>query len=158
MPFERQIPRTLDEEHRSQLHALEQLERALARADLAALPALAPALLRQIDSDTTRHFAFEEHELFTRLREAGDEAIAALLAEEHEDIRTLGAEIRPLLHALCEYALPPPDFVLFKRLALEWVERAVSHIQKETMALLPMLDELLDEQTDAELALAYANA
>jgi hypothetical protein len=32
----------------------------------------------------------------------------------------------------------------------------VAHIQKETMALLPMLDDLLDDDSDRELAFAYA--
>ena len=32
------------------------------------------------------------------------------------------------------------------------------HIQKETMALLPMLDDLLDEHTDRELPSSYATA
>ena len=45
-----------------------------------------------------------------------------------------------------------------KRGTLELVERQVSHIQKETMALLPLLDDLLDEETDRELAFAYASA
>ena len=45
----------------------------------------------------------------------------------------------------------------FRRGALEIVERQVAHIQKETMALLPMLDDLLDEETDRELAFAYAS-
>ena len=30
------------------------------------------------------------------------------------------------------------------------VERQVSHIQKETMALLPMLDHLIDDETDRD--------
>ena len=40
--------------------------------------------------------------------------------------------------------------------ALELAERLVSHVQKEEMSLLPALEDLLDEATDAELALAYA--
>ena len=36
------------------------------------------------------------------------------------------------------------------------VERQVAHIQKESMALLPLLDDLLDEDDDRELAFAYA--
>jgi hypothetical protein len=43
-----------------------------------------------------------------------------------------------------------------KRGAIELVERQVSHIQKETMALLPMLDDLLDEESDRGLTFAYA--
>jgi hypothetical protein len=38
------------------------------------------------------------------------------------------------------------------------VERQVAHIQKETMALLPMLDDLLDDDTDRELSMSYATA
>lgn len=34
----------------------------------------------------------------------------------------------------------------------------VSHIQKETMALLPLLEDLLDDETDRELAMAYVGA
>ena len=41
---------------------------------------------------------------------------------------------------------------------LELVERQVAHIQKETMALLPLLDDLLDAETDGQLALEYATA
>jgi hypothetical protein len=41
-------------------------------------------------------------------------------------------------------------------LAGELVERQVAHIQKETMALLPMLDDLLDDETDRQLAFTYA--
>ena len=44
----------------------------------------------------------------------------------------------------------------FRRCALELVERQVSHIQKESMALLPMLEELLDEDVDRELSFAYS--
>ena len=43
-----------------------------------------------------------------------------------------------------------------KRGVLELVERLVSHIQKEEMALLPLLDDLLDDETDRQLAFAYA--
>jgi hypothetical protein len=43
-----------------------------------------------------------------------------------------------------------------KRYALDMIERQVAHIQKETMALLPMLDDLLDDDDDRELAFAYA--
>jgi hemerythrin-like domain-containing protein len=38
---------------------------------------------------------------------------------------------------------------------MELVERQVSHIQKEEMALLPMLSDLLDDETDRRLASEY---
>jgi hypothetical protein len=54
--------------------------------------------------------------------------------------------------------LADADFDAFKRGVMEIVERQVSHIQKETMALLPLLDDLLDDDTDRELSMAYASA
>ena len=42
-----------------------------------------------------------------------------------------------------------------KRHALEMIERRVAHIQKKTMALLPMLNDLL---ADDDRALAFACA
>lgn len=156
MQLTHQVTRALDDEHRTSLDLLDRLERALTRGPAGELASLARPLLRQIDSEVTQHFGFEEDELFPRLREAGDGDIAALLAGEHADIRDLCAELRPLTLALSEGKLVPPASAAFQRLALELVERMVSHIQKETMGLLPLLEDLLDEQTDRDLALAYA--
>jgi hypothetical protein len=46
----------------------------------------------------------------------------------------------------------------FQRLGLEFVERQSDHIAREEMALLPALDDALDEADDARLAAAYAGA
>lgn len=158
MPFARQIPQALDDEHRNNLQLLDRLERALARGREGELGPLARPLLHQIDAEVLRHFGFEEDQLFPRLREAGDGGIADLLAHEHADIRELCGELRPLVLALAERELAPSELAAFRRLALELVERMVSHIQKETMGLLPLLEDLLDEPTDRELAFAYAGA
>lgn len=151
----RHVSRALDDEHRTSLSQLERFERALGGRD-AELTALARPLLAQIDSDVEKHFRFEEEELFPRLRDAGDDDIATLLADEHEDIRALSTELRPLLQALAEGGLAAGQRADLKRLGLELIERMVAHIQKETMGLLPMLEDLLDDDTDRELALAYA--
>ena len=45
----------------------------------------------------------------------------------------------------------------FKAHAGELIERLLAHIQKEEMALLPMLEELLDPQTDFELSENYGS-
>ena len=159
MQFARQIPNALDEEHRATLALLDRLERSLARGADSEWAAHARALRGLIDQEIVHHFGFEEDELFPRLAEAGDGGIAALLTQEHDDIREIGAELRPLAQALAEHGtLEPASRAAFRRLVLELVERLVSHIQKETMALLPLLDDLLDEDTDRELAMAYASA
>jgi hemerythrin-like domain-containing protein len=41
---------------------------------------------------------------------------------------------------------------------LELVERQVSHIQKEEMSLLPVLEDVLEEEQDAELLNRYLAA
>lgn len=158
MSFMRQTSNLLDDEHRANLALLERVEHALARAGDPELPALASKLVRQLEHEIGPHFAFEEGELFPRMAEAGDGEVAALLAEEHENIRAVAEELLPLARAAAAGTLTGADAPALKRLALEMVERQVAHIQKETMALLPLLDDLLDQETDRELAFAYAAA
>lgn len=158
MTFARQVSQALDEEHRASLELVGRLERALARSADSELPLLAGALGRQLEHEIGRHFGFEEDELFPRMAEAGDGELAALLAEEHESLRAVAAELQPLARALATGALAAADRATFQRLTLEWVERLVAHIQKESMALLPLVDDLLDDEADRVLAYAYASA
>jgi len=161
MNFARQTSHRLHEEHRANLELLGRVEQALGRMPRGGsgdptLVKLAGALGEHLAQDVERHFGFEERELFTRLREAGDEGIAALLQEEHDAIRDVATELLPLTQAATTGTLDGAGWNVFKRGALELVERQVAHIQKEEMALLPMLDDLLDDDTDRELAFAYA--
>ena len=91
------------------------------------------------------------------MADAGDGDIAGLLREEHEAMRELSGELLPLAESAARAALDAEGWQVLKRAALEMVERQVAHIQKESMALLPLLDELLDDETDQRLALAYAS-
>ena len=160
MSFVRQVSRLLDNEHRAQLSLLGQVEQGLARplgAGDAGLAPLLRQLTQQLGHDVERHFVFEEELLFPRLADNGDGGMAALLAEEHAVIREVAAELQPLAHAAAEGALDAAGWRTLSQTALELVERQVSHIQKETMALLPLLDQLLDDEADRELAMAYAD-
>ena len=163
MSFMRQVSHMLDAEHRSNLELLGRVEQAFARvprANAASNPdfvKLAAAFGRLIEQDIGRHFDFEERELFSCMAEAGEGDIAELLKEEHDAIRAVAAEILPLARAAAAGTLDDSGFDALKRGALEMVERQVAHIQKETMALLPLLDDLLDEDMDRELAFAYAS-
>jgi hemerythrin-like domain-containing protein len=162
MNYRCQVSRALDDEHRANLELLGRVEQAFARAPRtgnandAALAQLAGALGRHIEQDIGRHFDFEERELFPRMSDAGDGDMAVLLAEEHEAIRAVARELAPLASAAAAGDLDDAGWSALKRGALEMVERQVAHIQKETMALLPLLDDLLDEADDRELAFAYA--
>ena len=161
MSFLRQVSLALDTEHRSSLDLLGRVEQAFARAPragaarAAAFTPLAAAFVRLIEQDLERHFDFEERELFPRMAETGEGDIAELLREEHDAIRAVATEMLPLAHAAAAGTLDDRGFDDLKRGALEMVERLVAHIQKETMALLPLLDDLLDDDTDRELAFAY---
>ena len=158
----RNVSQALDTEHRNSLALLGRVEQAFARMQRAGadpeFARLASAFARLIEEDIARHFEFEERELFTRMSEAGEADIAALLTEEHDAMREVAAEILPLAQAAAAGTLPDAEFDTLRRGALELVEREVSHIQKETMALLPLLDDLLDDETDRELAFAYASS
>ena len=160
----RQVSQTLDNEHRINLELLGRVEQAMVRAsgrappNDPAFPALVREFAHQLEQDIGRHFDFEENELFTRMADAGERDIAELLTEEHNAMREVAAEILPLARAAAEGSLDAGGFDALKRGALEMVERQVAHIQKETMALLPLLDDLLDDELDRELAFAYASA
>ena len=156
MSFNTQVARTLDDEHRAHLALLGRVEGALARRDDAALAPLAAPLVRQLEEEVERHFGFEEQQLFPRMAEAGDGDLATLLTEEHETLRAVAAELQPLAAQLAAGTLPPEQRGTLQRVASELVERQVAHIQKETMALLPMLDDLLDDETDRQLAFTYS--
>ena len=158
MNFSRQVSRTLDEEHRNNLELLGKVEQALARATKpdAALDGLLRQFAQALDHDIERHFRFEEESLFPKMEEAGDGDMAALLVEEHETIREVAAELLPLARAAAEGTIDNDGWSALRRNALEMVERQVAHIQKETMALLPLLDDLLDDDAERDLAYAYA--
>lgn len=155
----RRVCRMLDEEHRATLELLARVQRA-AGSDAAApglSPALAGALASALAHEIGRHFAFEEQQLFPRLREGGAGDLATLLLEEHGTLNAVAAELLPLARrAAAGEVLDAAGATALRRTALEWAERLEAHIDKETRALLPALDEVLDEAADGELALGYA--
>ena len=157
MDYRRQTPQALDAEHRASLALYGKLEQALVARDREGLARLAGPLARHLESEVSRHFDFEERELFPRLADAGEGDIAALLGEEHAAIREVAASLLPLVEA-GPATLDAAQSGDFRRLALELVERQVAHIQKESMALLPMLDDLLDDETDRALSFACTSA
>jgi DUF438 domain-containing protein len=140
----RQVSRRLHEEHQATLALWARVEAALAsgKAD----PALMRSAAASLADEIHRHFVFEERELFPRLAQAGEGVIAELLHEEHAVI--LDAAQRFI--ALVKEEGHEKEI---KVLGLELAERLVSHVQKEEMSMLPALEDLLDDDADAELAL-----
>jgi len=152
-----QVSRMLDDEHRASIALLGQVEQLLSRSSRyePAGAALMGQLVRLLENDVDRHFTFEEEQLFPRMADGGDGGMASLLQEEHEAIREVCAELLPLARHAAKGGIDEAGWSALRPLGLELVERQVAHIQKETMALLPLLDDLLDEEADRELAFAY---
>jgi len=165
MEFQRQISRKLYEEHIAVIGLLERFGQALAglkaQQQPAASDALWSVLLAQLGSalqhEITRHFALEEDQLFPLLHARGEGELAELLLEEHEAIREVA---HPLLELVSRARLGELDGAGWRSLkanGLELVERLTSHAQKEQGALVPLVDEMLDERTDDALWNEYAN-
>jgi hemerythrin-like domain-containing protein len=153
-----QVSRILDQEHRTNIALLGKVEQAMSRASRydPALAGLIGQFVRALETDIERHFRFEEDQLFPRMTDAGDGGMVALLTQEHEAIREVAAELAPLAAQVAAGKIDEAGWSALRRNAQELIERQVSHIQKETMALLPLLDDLLEEADDRELAFGYA--
>ena len=164
MEFVRQISRKLHEEHVAILDLLERFEQSLVRLREQPPAADDPAwrrLLSQLESalqyEVTRHFDLEEDQLFPRLHQHGEGDLAELLFEEHEAIRAVAGPLLGLIAQAVAGALDASGWKALKVSGLELVERLGSHAQKEQGALVPLVDEILDEQTDRELSSEYAS-
>lgn len=165
MEFQRQTSRRLYEEHAATLELLSRVERVFTgRAGAypplegdTNWPAFARALLGAIEVEVARHFEFEERDLFPLLEDAGDGDLAELLIEEHATIRAVAQPLAVLLRKALAGGVQPAEWQTMKVLALEFSERLGSHAQKEDGALLPVLENLLDEETDRALFGAYAS-
>jgi len=160
--FSNRVNQRLHEEHRATVSLMERLE-ALIMSQRGGVPdggsAVASLVLREIasgvESEVRRHFDFEEQSLFSFLEAIGDDAIGAHLTEEHAVMRPLWERLAVLARAASSAGFDEMSWAEFRRVGLELAERMLAHIQKEEMALLPLLEESMDAQTEAQLYDAY---
>ncbi|MCC2111596.1 MAG: hemerythrin domain-containing protein [Hyphomicrobiales bacterium] len=163
MDFERHITRMLHEEHRVTLAAMENLDALLQksrRGDVIdsndpEIRRLLTSVDENIGSSISTHFSFEESELFTRLAEYGDEAIAMHLTAEHRLILPLSEKLGQMIAEALAGGFTPETTNAFRDAAADLIEHMMVHIQKEEMGLLPLLDDILDPETDFELSEQY---
>jgi len=160
----RNITNTLHNEHMATITLLNRMEEQV----MSHKPGNAPdasaedmqKLLRDIannvESEITGHFSFEEEHLFTRLAEMGDENIGVLLTEEHHVMLPIGERLVVLCKEARQNGFTAETWEEFRRLVGEFIERMIAHIQKEEMGLLPVLDDVIDEEEDGQLSTAYA--
>lgn len=162
--LQRQISRRLHEEHVAVLDLLARFAGALNRLGASPPPADDPAwrlLLAQVrtalEHEVSRHFELEEKEIFPRLHERGAGELAELLLEDHAVIRGVA---QPLLERIAQAQagkLEAAGWRTLKALGLELADRLGAHAEKEQGALVPLVDEMLDEATDLELWEKYTN-
>lgn len=163
MEFNLNITRRLHEEHAATLTLWSRLEQLLAARSVQWPPVAGDAVsacLREcaaaLAQEVAEHFAFEEAQLFPRLEDGGEGDIAQLLAEEHGVIREAAEQFSALQAQAARGELDDAGWRRLKTLALELVERLVSHVQKEEMSLLPALEDLVDEDADRDLITEYS--
>jgi hemerythrin-like domain-containing protein len=163
MSFTNRISQTLHDEHAATVALMERLEQMLARGRRGGAPDPADRSVARLLSDVStgveaeveRHFAFEEDQLFPYLEAIGDADIGAHLAGEHAAIRPIGARVAAIARTAAVNGFAPAEWEEFVRLAQELSDRMLAHVQKEEMALLPVIDESMDSETEARLYQEY---
>jgi hemerythrin-like domain-containing protein len=166
LTFANRISQTLHEEHRATVALMERLEQLIVRFRKGAIPDAADAGVAKllgdvatgVEGEVERHFNFEEQELFSYLASVGDEAIGAHLTDEHKAIRPLGADLAKLARQAKTQGFDAARWEEFRRLGQELCERMLAHVQKEEMALLPLLDENMDAEAEAQLYQKYVES
>jgi iron-sulfur cluster repair protein YtfE (RIC family) len=157
------ITQVLHDEHCAAIALMERLGQLIARHRESAPPDTADGAIAKLLSDlpvglsgeVERHFAFEENELFPYLEAAGDAAIGVHLSDEHRAIRPLAARVSSLAREARVQGFDAGRWEEFSRTARELCDRLVTHAQKEEMALLPLIDESMDAETEDRLFLEY---
>lgn len=166
MDFTNRVSQTLHDEHVSTVALVERLEQLIARnrgddpptAGEPGVARLLSDLTTWVESEINRHFDFEEEQLFSYLAASGDLAIGAALTNEHRVIRPLGARIAALAHAASDCSLTAAEWTEFRRLGMELCEAIQAHVQKEEMALLPVIEDEMDRETEARLYQDYVDS
>jgi hemerythrin-like domain-containing protein len=163
MSFNNRISQALHDEHGATVALMERLEQLIARHRRGGPPAVGdPAVSRllsdlstAVEAEVERHFAFEENHLFTYLREVGDVAIGEHLTSEHVAMRPLGVRLAAIARSSVGKGFEPAEWTEFSNLGQQLADRMLAHVQKEEMALLPLLEETMDADTEARLYQDY---
>jgi hemerythrin-like domain-containing protein len=159
--FANRISQTLHDEHRATIALIQRLEQLIKRRQGAPRgeDAATAQFLRELsegaEAEVRRHFDFEENYLFAFLETLGDQAIGAHLTDEHAAMRPLGQRIASIARAAESAGFTDASWEEFRRIGREFVERMLVHVQKEEMALLPLLEDAMDSETEARLYNKY---
>ncbi len=165
MEFTRRTAQMMHEDHMATIKVIEALDRMIgnAGADIADLSdaqarcALESAV-NAITHEVGAHFKFEEDELFTRLTEDGEDEICIHLQQDHDVLLPLALDVARRAEKALAGGFDADSWAGFKSLAGGLSEQLFAHIEKEENALLPLVDDLLDADTDMALSMGYGAA
>ena len=157
------ILRILHDEHAAMLAVLERLEKLLTAHGPDNAPDVRDAGIAKLLGDVTaalgddisHHYAFEETHLFPRFAEYADPGISNMLKDEHDLIRPLATGLLALIERARSNGFDQKGWAEFHEIASDVTEREIFHVQKEEMGFLPLLDQVLDDDLDGELQMAY---
>ncbi len=163
MSFTNRISRALHEEHSATVALMERLAQLIARHRRGGPPDTGDGAVAKLLSDLStglevelqRHFAFEEDRLFTYLGAIGDEAIGAHLTDEHAVVRPIAVRVVEIAREATTAGFDQAKWNEFCRVGQELSERMLAHVQKEEMALLPLIEENMDAETESQLVAEY---
>ncbi len=163
MEYSCQVAHILHDDHVRTMGVLDRVQGILARYKLTEVPDLDQFEIRMaldglvvaVEGEIGGHFAFEEVSLFPLLTGAGDTQLACALGEEHTVILPLARRVSKLARAARIGGFTPESWREFHRCGHELIERLMRHIEKEEMGLLPLFDDVLSEEEDADLSTKY---
>ncbi len=158
--------RILHDEHMAARTLLGRAEKLLLSHAADAPPALNDVEIRALlgemisvlGGEIPRHFRFEEAELFPLLEQNGQGDMLAMLQDEHDVILPLARDMVALAKKHRSDGFDAAAWARFRRTGLDLAAQLTDHIEKEEMGLVPLIDELLDEDIDRALAVDYAQA
>ncbi len=163
MSFTNRISQALHDEHGATVALMERLEQLIARGRRSGPPNISDSTVARLLSDLSagveaeveRHFSFEEDHLFPYLAAMGDIGIGAHLTSEHQAMRPLGARVATIARAAVAKGFTPVEWEEFTKLGQELGDCMLAHVQKEEMALLPIIEENMDAETEERLYHEY---
>jgi hemerythrin-like domain-containing protein len=162
MSFANRVNQVLHDEHAAVITLVQRLALLIARHRRAPPVPSDPALVQLLtdvagaEAEVARHFAFEERQLFPYLDAMGDGAIGAHLTAEHAVLLPLWARLAALAREISAHGLDEEKWNKFLQLADDLCEPMRAHAQKEDMALLPLIEENMDGETEVRLYQEYA--
>lgn len=148
----------LHQEHQRTLIALDDLDQWRDRPMPNHMDDINDLLTRLIDvceSDVTRHYAFEEENLFPILRQNGADFMANMLSGEHTIIRPIAQELCANATQSLKDGFTLESWQRFQELSFEFIGHETFHIQKEEMGLINALNMMLTPEVEASLIALY---